>query len=99
MSGINEIVQWFAGGSLKYHDLAHCMRNDTLWIAITVMLDLAVAAGYVVIAFHWGKNEPPAPQKPCQGRTWQHAEYLRLLRHLRIHLHSDQNDLARLAAV
>jgi signal transduction histidine kinase len=66
MNWIGDLVQWFAGGSRQYHDLAHCMRGDTLWIAITVILDLAVAAGYVVIAFHWGKNERMLPKSPAK---------------------------------
>jgi len=66
MSIINDIAQWFAGGSRHYHDLAHCMKGDTLWIAITVALDLAVAAGYLVIAFHWKKNERQLPRSPAK---------------------------------
>src|SRR5262245_51666829 len=66
MDAIRHILQWFAGGSLEYHDLAHCMKGDRLWIGITVMLDVAVAAGYVMIAFHWGKNERLLPKSPAK---------------------------------
>ncbi len=54
---MGDLLQWFAGGSAKYHDLYHCMRGDKLWIGITVVLDLAVAGGYIVIARHWLKNQ------------------------------------------
>ena len=52
-------LDWFTGGSdpaHRYHDLFHCMRGDSLWVTITVALDFAVAAGYLLIARHWWKN-------------------------------------------
>ena len=59
------ILDWFAGDG-RYMTLYHCMGHDHFWIAVTVVLDLAVAAGYVLIAHHWWKNErtlPPIPAK------------------------------------
>src|SRR5262245_32080762 len=60
-------LDWFTGGSENpYMRLYHCMAHDWLWIWITVALDLAVAAGYGVIAVHWWKNQrhlPPIPAK------------------------------------
>lgn len=63
---IATILDWFAGGSTgghhghggttRYMNLFHCMDGDYLWITITVALDLAVAAGYLLIAKHWAKN-------------------------------------------
>ena len=66
MSWIGDFFQWFAGGTYRYHDLAHCMKGDVLWIAITVALDFAVAAGYVVIAIHWRRNERLLPKSPAK---------------------------------
>jgi signal transduction histidine kinase len=66
MDLIGDVLRWFAGGSLNYHDLAHCMKGDTLWIAVTVTLDIAVAAGYIVIAFHWHKNEKLLPRSAAK---------------------------------
>lgn len=46
------------------------MHHDLLWVVITVFLDLAVAAGYIVIAAHWMRNErflPPSPAKRAMG--------------------------------
>ncbi|HYE16850.1 MAG TPA: HAMP domain-containing sensor histidine kinase [Tepidisphaeraceae bacterium] len=61
MDWLIDLMNWFAGkpagGGMGYHRLVSCMRGDTLWIVITVGLDLAVAAGYVVIARHWSKNQ------------------------------------------
>ncbi len=50
------LLDWFAGSG-KYMDLRHCMGHDTFWIGLTVALDLAVAAGYGLIAIHWWRNE------------------------------------------
>ena len=52
-----DFINWFAGGERPYMTLRHCMNDDWLWIGITVGLDLTVAAGYVVIAAHWWRNE------------------------------------------
>jgi signal transduction histidine kinase len=50
--------------------LIHCMQHDWLWIVITLVLDVAVAAGYVLIAWHWQANQrllPPSPAKRALG--------------------------------
>ncbi len=63
------ILDWFAGNG-RYMDLYHCMGNDRLWIAITVLLDFSVAAGYGLIALHWWKNQkllPPTPARRALG--------------------------------
>src|SRR5262245_29018873 len=58
---------WFAGGSHHhYMQLYCCMDYDWWWIAITVALDLAVAAGYVVIAQHWWINQRLLPESPAK---------------------------------
>jgi signal transduction histidine kinase len=57
MHWLDSIGRWFAGGATPYHDLFHCMRGDRFWIAVTIILDLAVASGYVVIALHWRANQ------------------------------------------
>ncbi len=51
------IFHWFSGGANQYMRLDHCMNHDIPWIALTVTLDLAVAAGYILIARHWWVNE------------------------------------------
>ena len=59
-------LRWFSGGDQQYHLLGHCMGHDTFWITATVVLDLAVAVGYVLIAFHWHKNERTLPPSPAR---------------------------------
>lgn len=61
MDSIGDLLQWFAGGPDGYMSLWHCLRGDTFWIALTVVLDLAVAMGYVLIARHWWINEKSLP--------------------------------------
>lgn len=57
-----EVVNWFSGGSdHPYHNLFHCMRQDTLWVTLTVVLDLMVAIGYLLIAKHWWVNQRSLP--------------------------------------
>lgn len=53
---LKTITDWFAGNG-RYMDLAHCMDHDRFWITLTVVLDLSVACGYVIIAAHWWKNQ------------------------------------------
>ena len=68
---LNQALAWFTGGTRHpYMTLVHCMSHDTFWIALTVTLDLLVAAGYVVIARHWWRNQrliPPSPAKAALG--------------------------------
>ena len=59
------IIDWFSGDG-RYMRLRGCMGTDYVWIWITVALDFAVAAGYVLIARHWWVNArqlPPSPAK------------------------------------
>jgi signal transduction histidine kinase len=67
METLHAIFLWFTGGvDHQYMKLAGCMKGDTLWIAITVTFDLAVATGYSLIALHWmrnGRNLPDVPAK------------------------------------
>src|SRR5579862_2726537 len=59
------LCNWLAGNGM-YMKLTHCMGHDTFWIATTVTLDLANAAGYTLIAIHWWRNArhlPPVPAK------------------------------------
>jgi signal transduction histidine kinase len=60
------VLQWFAGGATPYRTLFHCMRHDLPWIALTVVLDLAVATGYCLIALHWWRNQRGVPPSPAQ---------------------------------
>lgn len=59
-------VDWFTGGSQRYMTLYHCMAHDWPWVTITVLLDLTVAAGYIVIARHWGANQSVLPASPAK---------------------------------
>jgi signal transduction histidine kinase len=61
------LLDWFAGGDRRYMVLTHCMQHDWLWIGITVALDLLVAAGYIVIALHWRRNERPLRGSPAKA--------------------------------
>lgn len=65
MNWLHEFSMW-ATGNGKYHTLYHCMGQDKPWVAITVTLCLAVAAGYVLIAIHWWKNEKTLPASPAR---------------------------------
>jgi signal transduction histidine kinase len=47
-------------------NLVHCMGHDHLWIAATVVLDLTVACGYLVIARHWWINQRLLPDIPAK---------------------------------
>lgn len=57
-----DVIHWFSGGTERpYHNLLHCMRQDTLWVTLTVVLDLMVAVGYLLIAKHWWVNQRSLP--------------------------------------
>jgi signal transduction histidine kinase len=57
-----DLIHWFSGGAEHpYHNLFHCMRQDTLWVTLTVVLDLTVAIGYLLIAKHWWVNQRSLP--------------------------------------
>jgi signal transduction histidine kinase len=58
-------INWFSGDG-QYMNLVHCMGQDYLWISITVALDFAVAAGYLLIAKHWWTNERTLPDSPAR---------------------------------
>jgi len=69
MNPLIELSHWLTGAtgdSPGYMKLSSCMRYDTLWIAITVALDLSVAAGYGLIAMHWWKNSRTLPNVPAK---------------------------------
>lgn len=61
-----DLLNWFAGGASPYMTLVHCMNHDTLWIAVTVALDLLIAMGYAIIALHWWKHETLLPDSPAK---------------------------------
>jgi signal transduction histidine kinase len=46
--------------------LTHCMAGDWFWIGLTVTLDFAVAAGYLLIAWHWYHNAKPLPESAAK---------------------------------
>jgi signal transduction histidine kinase len=58
-------LDWFTGDG-RYSTLYHCMGGDTFWVIATVVLDLAVAAGYLVIARHWWVNERMLGPSPAR---------------------------------
>ncbi len=64
MMAISSLLSWFTGGTARpYMTLDHCMVQDWFWIGITITLDLAVTAGYMVIAFHWWRNQQGLDRK------------------------------------
>ena len=67
MTAIRGLLDWFAGGPDGYMTLVHCMNHDYVWIAVTVALDLMVAAGYVLIALHWRRNERALRDSPAKA--------------------------------
>lgn len=67
METLRPLLNWFAGGDTPYHTLFHCMRGDTFWIVVTVVLDLAVSSGYLAIALHWRRNAQNVPESPAKS--------------------------------
>jgi signal transduction histidine kinase len=67
MNLLGDLFHWLAGGRDGYMNLVHCMNGDTFWITLTVLLDVAVALGYVLIAHHWWRNEQSLPK--CQAKV------------------------------
>ena len=61
MTHLGDLLRWFSGGPDGYMSLTHCMKGDTFWIMLTVILDLSVALGYLLIARHWWENEKLLP--------------------------------------
>lgn len=72
MSWLSEIARWLTGGPRhQYMTLVHCMDHDMTWIGVTVLLDLTVAVGYLVIARHWWIQErsiSPSPERQALSR-------------------------------
>ncbi len=67
MQILQTISLWLTGGpNHQYMALAGCMRRDYFWIGVTVTLDLMVAVGYVIIAYHWSRNEKSLPPSPAR---------------------------------
>ncbi|QOV89117.1 sensor histidine kinase [Humisphaera borealis] len=64
-TALGPLLDWFSGNG-AYHNLVHCMGHDYLWIGITITLDVAVAAGYLLIAKHWWNNERTLPDIPAR---------------------------------
>jgi signal transduction histidine kinase len=60
---------WFTNYG-AYNNLFHCMAHDKLWVTITVVLDFAVASGYIVIARHWYLNSRGLPDCPAKRALW-----------------------------
>ena len=67
MNVLGDLARWLAGGPDGYMDLAHCMKGDTFWITLTVILDMAVAMGYILIALHWAENERSLPNSQAKA--------------------------------
>jgi signal transduction histidine kinase len=64
---LQQVFQWFAGGDRPYTRLTESLQGDTFWIVLTIGLDIAVAAGYIVIATHWWRNCRTVPCTPARG--------------------------------
>jgi signal transduction histidine kinase len=64
---LKDFVNWWSGGTgSQYMDTVHCMNHDWFWITVTIVLNLLVIAGYLLIARHWLRNEKklkPGPAK------------------------------------
>jgi signal transduction histidine kinase len=61
MSIFGELARWLSGGSDGYMTLVHCMKGDVFWMTLTVILDIAVTLGYLLIAMHWWEQERSLP--------------------------------------
>lgn len=55
------------GGPYNYMQLYQCMGADWFWIGVTVALELAVAAGYALIAYHWYQNQKAVGPSPAKS--------------------------------
>jgi len=64
---LTHLFQWFAGGDSPYMRLSQCMSGDVFWIVLTIGLDIAVAAGYLLIALHWWQNCKSMPATPARA--------------------------------
>lgn len=58
-------LDWFTNHG-QYQTLSHCMGHDWPWITATIVLDVAVAAGYLLIARHWWVNQRTLPDSPAR---------------------------------
>ena len=67
MTLLGDLARWFSGGPDGYMTLVHCLKGDTFWISLTVLLDFAVAAGYLLIARHWRENERLLPESQAKS--------------------------------
>src|SRR5580658_1297515 len=59
-------VLWLSGGENQYMRLYGCMKHDVFWISLTIALDFSIAIGYVVIAWHWWRNQRNLPDVPAK---------------------------------
>ena len=67
MEFARSVFYWFSGGvGHQYHTLQQCMHGQTGWVTATVVLDLAVFVGYLIIAGHWARNERTLPPSPAR---------------------------------
>lgn len=69
---MRDFINWFTAGVPDqdgYMTLIHCMMHDWWWIGITVALDVAVAAGYILIAWHWQINQRLLPRGSAPRRA------------------------------
>ena len=66
MDSLALFLRWFTGGEHQYMRLYGCMQHDTFWVTVTITLDLMIAAGYVIIAGHWWKNQRNLPDIPAK---------------------------------
>src|SRR3954452_8014584 len=63
---MKEFLSSCAGGRDGYMTLVHCMNHDIPWITLSVILGLAVALGYVLIALHWWRNQRQLKDSPAK---------------------------------
>ena len=71
IDAIVNLTRWFSGGPDGYMTLVHCMKGDTFWIALTLILDLVVTLGHALIARHWWENEKLLPESQAKSALGQ----------------------------
>jgi signal transduction histidine kinase len=65
LASISGVLDWFAGGpghnscdpEAGYTTLWHCMKHDTFWVTVTVILNVLISIGYWRISYLWKQQE------------------------------------------
>lgn len=59
-------ILWFSGGQHQYMSRWDCMSHDTFWSSLTIVLNLIVFVGYVIISGHWLRMQRKLADTPTK---------------------------------